>query len=413
MLVWSSNLVDFQALIQTNFLQNRSLKIYFPLVTGHPVHMYIAEVYLLHCSSNLVAPSSPPRASTMYPVCISLSLFLSSSLSAFHVHAHGFISLSLSLSSSFRTLYLRLPPLYPSPSRNRHPHPHSPFHSAPTSENGFPTWTWNGFRKVLLTCGHPRKHTPHTWPHSVRVSTIRARTATHTHTHIYLTGITMIDTRVPLFSLPPLPSFSLLALHPGSLPVLLQLAGSQPEFTGATTNQDTGVRRVASPWAAPFQNEFFFPLLRAFLSSVCVRVCVCVRVFFFTVTTRLTRSNEGMIGKLEAEDRAVCSKGFVFTREHFFSLSLSLSLRSFFFGSFFLPSHLSFVSINSFSPFSPFLFFLFPLSFLLVPASVSFFRTIGRFRCYWREWMDIGETVVCERFLYWRVSCYSATAWLG
>ena len=369
MLVWSSNLVDFQALIQTNFLQNRSLKIYFPLVTGHPVHMYIAEVYLLHCSSNLVAPSSPPRASTMYPVCISLSLFLSSSLSAFHVHAHGFISLSLSLSSSFRTLYLRLPPLYPSPSRNRHPHPHPPPHQRPKMDSlPGPGMVFEKF------CSHAATHanTHHTRDRTVYAYLRSARAQPHTHTHIYLTGITMIDTRVPLFSLPPLPSFSLLALHPGSLPVLLQLAGSQPEFTGATTNQDTGVRRVASPWAAPFQNEFFFPLLRAFLSSVCVRVCVCVCVFFFfTVTTRLTRSNEGMIGKLEAEDRAVCSKGFVFTREHFFSLSLSLSLRSFFFGSFFLPSHLSFVSINSFSPFSPFLFFLFPLSFLLV-RSCSF-----------------------------------------
>lgn len=414
MLVWSSNLVDFQALIQTNFLQNRSLKIYFPLVTGHPVHMYIAEVYLLHCSSNLVAPSSPPRASTMYPVCISLSLFLSSSLSAFHVHAHGFISLSLSLSSSFRTLYLRLPPLYPSPSRNRHPHPHSPFHSAPTSENGFPTWTWNGFRKVLLTCGHPRKHTPHTWPHSVRVSTIRARTATHTHTHIYLTGITMIDTRVPLFSLPPLPSFSLLALHPGSLPVLLQLAGSQPEFTGATTNQDTGVRRVASPWAAPFQNEFFFPLLRAFLSSVCVRVCVCVRVFFF-------HCNHAAYTVKRGHDREVGGRGprGLFKRIRFHERA------------FFLPLSFSFFAIvffwfffSSFSPFVRFYqFFLsfFALSIFFVPSFfpscsllfVSFFRTIGRFRCYWREWMDIGETVVCERFLYWRVSCYSATAWLG
>lgn len=193
----------------------------------------------------------------------------------------------------------------------------------------------------------------------------------------------MIDTRVPLFSLPPLPSFSLLALHPGSLPVLLQLAGSQPEFTGATTNQDTGVRRVASPWAAPFQNEFFFPLLRAFLSSVCVRVCVCVRVFFFTVTTRLTRSNEGMIGKLEAEDRAVCSKGFVFTREHFF-LPLSFSFFAIVFFWFFF---------SSFSPFVRFYqFFLsfFALSIFFVPSFfpscsllfVSFFRTIGRFRCY-------------------------------
>ena len=191
----------------------------------------------------------------------------------------------------------------------------------------------------------------------------------------------MIDTRVPLFSLPPLPSFSLLALHPGSLPVLLQLAGSQPEFTGATTNQDTGVRRVASPWAAPFQNEFFFPLLRAFLSSVCVRVCVCVRVFFFTVTTRLTRSNEGMIGKLEAEDRAVCSKGFVFTREHFFSLSLSLSLRSFFLVLFsFLLTFRSFLSIFSLL-FRPFYFFC-SLFLSSLFASVSFFRTISRFRCY-------------------------------
>lgn len=163
----------------TNFLRNRSLKIYFPLVTGHPVHMYIAEVYLLHCSSNLVAPSSP--LCQYHVPSVHLSLSLSSSLSAFHVHAHGFIFLFLSLSLS-----PLLPPYIsvslPSLSIPQLPSPHPPFHSAPTSENGFPTWTWNGFRKVLLTCGHPRKHTPHTWPHSVRVSTLIRARAGHSRT---------------------------------------------------------------------------------------------------------------------------------------------------------------------------------------------------------------------------------------
>lgn len=245
--------------------------------------MYIAEVYLLHCSSNLVAPSSP--LCQYHVPCVHLSLSLSSSLSAFHVHAWFHLSLSLSPRSAPYISVSLLPiPLHPG---EQPTNPHPPFHSAPTSENGFPTWTWNGFRKVLLTCGHLRKHTPHTWPHSIRVCTlipIRARTGVHQHT---ATPDRYYDDRYArtTFFLPLLSpsSFSLLALHPGSLPVLLQLAGSQPEFTGATTNQDTRVRRVASPWAAPFQNEFFFPLLRAFLSSVCVGVCTRVFFFFFLV----------------------------------------------------------------------------------------------------------------------------------
>ena len=416
MLVWSSNLVDFQALIQTNFLQNRSLKIYFPLVTGHPVHMYIAEVYLLHCSSNLVAPSSPPRASTMYPVCISLSLFLSSSLSAFHVHAHGFISLSLSLSSSFRTLYLRLPPLYPSPSRNRHPHPHSPFHSAPTSENGFPTWTWNGFRKVLLTCGHPRKHTPHTWPHSVRVSTIRARTATHTHTHTHIPDRYYDDryARTTFFpSSPPLflssrapPRISSGPFATGWQPARIHWCYHEPGHRSSTCSISVG--SAISKW--------IFLSSSSCLSLLCVRacVCVCVRVFFF-------HCNHAAYTVKRGHDREVGGRGprGLFKRIRFHERA------------FFLPLSFSFFAIvffwfffSSFSPFVRFYqFFLsfFALSIFFVPSFfpscsllfVSFFRTIGRFRCYWREWMDIGETVVCERFLYWRVSCYSATAWLG
>lgn len=132
-----------------------------------------------------------------------------------------------------------------------------------------------------------------------------------------------------------------------------------------------------------------------------------------------------MIGKLEPEDRAVCSKGFVFKGESIFSLSFSLSFGRFFaivfLGSFFLLSHSLFVStfVSLLSLLFPIFAFFFSSSLRSFSpsfsSSVSFFRTIARFRCYWREWMDIGETVVCERFLYWRdtVSCYGATAWLG
>ena len=183
MLVWSSNLVDFQALIQTNFLQNRSLKIYFPLVTGHPVHMYIAEVYLLHCSSNLVAPSSPPRASTMYPVCISLSLFLSSSLSAFHVHAHGFISLSLSPPRSAPYISVSLPyiPLHPAtaipiPIPLFTPHQRPKMDSLPG-----PGMVFEKF------CSHAATHanTHHTRDRTVYAYLRSARAQPHTHTHTY------------------------------------------------------------------------------------------------------------------------------------------------------------------------------------------------------------------------------------
>lgn len=101
---------------------------------------------------------------------------------------------------------------------------------------------------------------------------------------------------------------------------------------------------------------------------------LCVCVFFFTVTTRLTRSNEGMIGKLEPEDRAVCSKGFVFTREHFFSPSLSFSLSpldgSFSFFPLFLLSHLLFLSLPSLLP--PIFAFLFSSSSLSLLLVLSF-----------------------------------------
>lgn len=82
-----------------------------------------------------------------------------------------------------------------------------------------------------------------------------------------------------------------------------------------------------------------------------------------------------MIGKLEPEDRAVCSKGFVFKGESIFSLSFSLSFGRFFaivfLGSFFFLSHSLFVStfvslLSLLFPIFAFFFLrLFALSLLL------------------------------------------------
>lgn len=185
MLVWSSNLVDFQALIQTNFLQNRSLKIYFPLVTGHPVHMYIAEVYLLHCSSNLVAPSSPPRASTMYPVCISLSLPL---LLTFCLPcACTWFHLSLSLS-----LLLVPHPISPSPSpiSLSIPQPPSPspfpFSLRTNVRKWIPYLDLEWFSKSFAHMRPPTQtHTTHVTAQCTRIYDPRAHSHTHTHTHTY------------------------------------------------------------------------------------------------------------------------------------------------------------------------------------------------------------------------------------
>lgn len=107
-------------------------------------------------------------------------------------------------------------------------------------------------------------------------------------------------------------------------------------------------------------------------SPLCACVCVCVCACFFF------HCNHAAYTVKRGHDREVGGRGprGLFKRIRFheraFFLPLSFSFFAIvFFGSFFLPSHLSFVSINSFSPFSPFLFFLFPLSFLLV-RSCSF-----------------------------------------
>lgn len=87
-----------------------------------------------------------------------------------------------------------------------------------------------------------------------------------------------------------------------------------------------------------------------------------------------------MIGKLEPEDRAVCSKGFVFKGESIFSLSFSLSFGRFFaivfLGSFFLLSHSLFVSTFSHYFLS---FFLFSPSFFFVS---SLFLSFFLFFCF-------------------------------
>lgn len=88
-----------------------------------------------------------------------------------------------------------------------------------------------------------------------------------------------------------------------------------------------------------------------------------------------------MIGKLEPEDRAVCSKGFVFKGESIFSLSFSLSFGRFFaivfLGSFFLLSHSLFVSTFSHYFLS---FFLFSPSFFLRLFALSLLLSLLLFR---------------------------------
>lgn len=84
-----------------------------------------------------------------------------------------------------------------------------------------------------------------------------------------------------------------------------------------------------------------------------------------------------MIGKLEPEDRAVCSKGFVFKGESIFSLSFSLSFGRFFaivfLGSFFFLSHSSFPrSLTTFSPFSYFRLLFFFVSSLFLSFFLFF-----------------------------------------
>lgn len=408
MLIWSSNLVDFQPLIQTNFLRNRSLKIYFPLVTGHPVHMYIAEVYLLHCSSNLVAPSSPPRASTMYPVCISLSLSLSSSLSAFHVHAHGFISLSLLLvphpiSPSPSPISLSIPqPPSPSP---------FPFSLRTNVRKWIPYLDLEWFSKSFAHMRPPTQtHTTHVTAQCTRIYDPRAHS--HTHTHIpdryyddRYARTTFFPSSPPLFlsSRAP-PRISSGPFATGWQPARIHWCYHEPGHRSSTCSISVG--SAISKW--------IFLSSSSCLSLLCVRacVCVCVRVFFFTVTTRLTRSNEGMIGKLEAEDRAVCSKGFVFTREHFFSLSLSLSLRSFFLVLFFfLLTFRSFLSILSllFRPFyffcSLFLSFLFALVRFVFPNDRSLsmlLKGVDGYRwngCLWEVPVLKGFLLQCNRLI--------------
>lgn len=148
-------------------------------------------------------------------------------------------------------------------------------------------------------------------------------------------------------------------------------------------------------------------------------LCVYVRVFFFYCNHAAYTVKRGHDREVGARGPRGLFKRIRFHERAFFlplSLFLSLSLGWFFF---FLPPFSSFSPFVSLTSFSPSSYFRLPIFFFVAfspPCSfVSFFRTIARFRCYWREWMDIGETVVCERFLYWRdtVSCYGATAWLG
>lgn len=129
-----------------------------------------------------------------------------------------------------------------------------------------------------------------------------------------------------------------------------------------------------------------------------------------------------MIGKLEPEDRAVCSKGFVFKGESIFSLSFSLSFGRFFaivfLGSFFLLSHSLFVStfvslLSLLFPIFAFFFLrLFALSLLL---SLLLFRFSERSPAF-----DVieGSGWISVKRLFVRGSCiggirFPATAWLG
>lgn len=169
--------------------------------------MYIAEVYLLHCSSNLVAPSSP--LCQYHVPSVHLSLSLSSSLSAFHVHAHGFIFLflSLSLSSSFSTLYLRLPPIPLHPATAIPP---SPFSLRTNVRKWIPYLDLEWFSKSFAHMRPPTQtHTTHVTAQCTRIHTDPRARRTQPHTATHLTGITMIDTRVPLFSFLPSPPLSL------------------------------------------------------------------------------------------------------------------------------------------------------------------------------------------------------------
>lgn len=147
----------------------------------------------------------------MYPVCISLSPsplhFLPS------MCMHGFISLFLSL--------LVLHPISPSPSfpslsipESNRPTPIPLFtpHQRPKMDSlPGPGMVFEKFCSHAATYAnthHTRDRTVYAYVHW----SLSARAPAYTSTQPYLTGITMIDTRVPLFSFlsspPPLSLFS-------------------------------------------------------------------------------------------------------------------------------------------------------------------------------------------------------------
>lgn len=150
---------------------------------------------------------------------------------------------------------------------------HPLFLSAATSENGFSTWPGIVFEKF---CSHATGRANTRGSSCAQVCN-SVYAAGYTHTGPLLTGITMIDTRVSFF-------LRVIAPPPQPTPRAGCWISSGPFATGwqparihgTTTNQDTRVRHVASPWAAPFQNEFFFPLYVSFSVPLCTcNLCIC------------------------------------------------------------------------------------------------------------------------------------------
>lgn len=147
--------------------------------------MYIAEVYLLHCSSNLVAPSSP--LCQYHVPCVHLSLSLPLLFTFCLPCACMVSSLSFSL-SSFCTLYLRLPPSHPSPSRRATDQPPSPFSLRTNVRKWIPYLDLEWFSKSFAHMRPPTQtHTTHVTAQCTRMYTdpyprAHRRTPAHSHT---------------------------------------------------------------------------------------------------------------------------------------------------------------------------------------------------------------------------------------
>lgn len=266
--------------------------------------------YRAHCASLLLSC----RTIHFLPSCMhasSLSFILSLSLLFLHPAS---LSLSIGLPSSGISLAS---------------HPRSPSFSLRSNVRKWILYlARNSFRKVLLTRDWPCKHT------RVQLcASMWQRICSQIHAHTAAPDRYYDDRYARVIFL------RALAPPPQPIPRAGCWISSGPFATGwqparihgATANQDTRVRRVASPWAAPFQNEFFFSLFVSFSVPLCTcNLCICawmdVWVCVFTVTARLTRSNEGTIARFEPEDRAVCPKESVFMKEHF---PPAISLRQF------------------------------------------------------------------------------------